>query len=270
MTNVTSVRPKDPHLLEGIRAIAQSAGSRLQASYTADSRPADRDEVFRALEHNEAVALGGIRDELLNACPHVGWLDERFDSTTIADGEWWTVDGVEGNINHIHGMAEWGVTITLIRDQVPVLAVVHHPLPNLTYSALIDHGASVNGRPLHVSPKATLDLAIGSTGQAESGQTTTYRRIGESITAMLGSALLIRASVPSTFPMLSVASGHTDIFWQYEPVLPGIAAGILFIREAGGTVTRIDGSPWSPGAPDILAAAPAVHQAAAAVLRKIR
>ena len=84
------------------------------------------------------------------------------------------------------------------------------------------------------------------TGQAEAGQAQTYRRIGDSITAMLSRALLVRATVPSTFPILLVASGHYEIFWQYEPVLPGIAAGALLVSEAGGIVTDIHGQPWRP------------------------
>jgi myo-inositol-1(or 4)-monophosphatase len=83
---------------------------------------------------------------------------------------------------------------------------------------------------------------------------------------MLAEALMVKATVPSTFPMLLVASGQNDVFWQFAPVLPGVAAGLLLIAEAGGVVTRLDGSPWRPGDPDILATAPALHKAAAAVL----
>ena len=72
--------------------------------------------------------------------------------------------------------------------------------------------------------------------------------------------------MPSTFPMLLVVAGDSDLFWQYEPVLPGVAAGASLITEAGGTVSRIDGSAWGPGSPDILATAPGLHQAAADVL----
>ena len=53
-------------------------------------------------------------------------------------------------------------------------------------------------------------------------------------------------------------------------MLPGVAAGALLITEAGGTVSRIDGSAWSPGSPDILAAAPALHRAAAGTLATVR
>jgi myo-inositol-1(or 4)-monophosphatase len=150
-----------------------------------------------------------------------------------------------------------------------VLAVVRQPVGDLTYTAVLGGGAHLNGRPLRTSAKTSLDAAIAVTGQAEAGQGGTYRRIGESVTAMLGQALLVRAFVPSTFPMLLVATGQNDVFWQYEPVLPGVAAGALLITEAGGTVSRIDGSAWSPGSPDILAAAPALHRSAAGALATV-
>ena len=86
---------------------------------------------------------------------------------------------------------------------------------------------------------------------------------------MLGEALMVKATVPSTFPMLLVAGGQHDVFWQYSPVLPGVAAGILLIREAGGEVSRVDGSAWRPGSPDILVAAPGLHKAAVTVLAGI-
>ena len=76
---------------------------------------------------------------------------------------------------------------------------------------------------------------------------------------MLDAAFLVRATVPSTFPMLLVAAGNMDAFWQYEPILPGVAVGSLLISEAGGVVTTIDGKPWTPGSDTILVGAPGVH-----------
>src|SRR5262249_59934168 len=128
----------------------------------------------------------------------------------------------------------------------PVLAVVRQPVADLTYTAVRGDGAYVNGERLSVSAKKELDAAIVATGQAEAGQQGTYRRIGESITAMLERALVVRAFVPSTFPMLLVAAGQHDVFWQYEPVLPGLAAGILVITEAGGGAGRPHREPRAP------------------------
>jgi myo-inositol-1(or 4)-monophosphatase len=256
-------------LLSRVVAATTEAGDRLLAEYSPAARPAGRADMAAAGSHTEELVLGKLRPELASLRPQAGWVEEEMETTPLPPGEWWVVDAVEGAVNYVHGMPDWGVTVTLIRDGQPALAVVRQPVADLTYAAVRGAGAHLNGKRLHASAKIDLDAAIAVTGQAEAGQDDTYRRIGESVTAMLSRALLVRASVPSTFPMLLVAAGHNDVFWQYEPVLPGVAAGVLLITEAGGTVTRIDGSPWSPGRPDILAAAPGLHHAAIGALTAI-
>jgi myo-inositol-1(or 4)-monophosphatase len=256
-------------LLSYVVKAATAAGDRLLAEFSPAARPGRRADMAAAGGHTEELVLGALRPELASLRPQAGWVDDDMETVPLPPGEWWVVDAVEGAVNYVHGMPEWCVTVALVRDGQPVLAVVRQPAGDLTYTAVAGGGAYLNGQRLRASAKTDLDAAIVVTGQAEAGQDDSYRRIGESVTTMLGQALLVRASVPSTFPMLLVAAGQNDVFWQYEPVLPGVAAGALLIAEAGGTVTRIDGSPWRPGSPDILAAAPALHHAAAGVLATV-
>ncbi len=256
-------------LLPEVVRIARAAGARLLALYSTDARPAGRDDIFVAGHRNEDAASEGMPAALASVRPQARWLADDDEAKPLPPGEWWAVDAVEGNVNHVHGLPEWCVSITLVRDQEPVLTVVHQPVGDHTWTAVRGGGAFLDGRPLHVSAKTSLDAAITVTGQAEASQTGTYRRLGDSMTAMLGAALMVKATVPSTFPMLLVASGQHDVFWQYSPVLPGVAAGLLLIREAGGEVSRVDGSPWRPGSPDILVAAPGLHKAAVTVLAGI-
>ncbi len=112
-------------------------------------------------------------------------------------GEWWVVDAAEGNVNHIHGMTEWAVTATLVRDNKPVLTAVYLPVADTMYTAVKGGGAYQDGIRISASIKPKLDAALVGTGQAKPGESKqTFRRMGESITAMLGKALLVRASVP--------------------------------------------------------------------------
>lgn len=271
MTTTVSQRRTDEDLtlLPAVIDIARASGDRLLATYSPAARPTGRPDMFTAGQRNEEVSSDGLREALAALRPAAGWVDDDHETTELPPGEWWTVDAVEGNVNHVHGLAEWCVSITLLRDQVPVLTVVYQPVGDLLHTAVLGAGAQLNGRLLHVSPKTDLNAALVTTGQAEADQDGTYRRIGDSITAMLGHALAVRASVPSTFPMLQVASGQNDAFWQYEPVLPGIAAGVLLVREAGGVACRVDGSPWRPGSPDILVTTPTLRDAVVGVLADI-
>jgi len=256
-------------LMSAVVDAVHEAGGRLLATYSPDARPVGRSDIVAAGRRNEDVSLHALRQALTATRPGAGWVEDDQETTALPPGEWWAVDAVEGNVNHVHGMAEWCVSVTLLRDGVPVLTAVYQPVGNLTYTAVRGGGAFLNGRPLHTSAKTTLDVAIVATGQAEAGQVDTYRRLGDSITAMLGKALLVRATVPSTFPLLLLASGQNDMFWQYEPVLPGVAAGILLVTEAGGTASTVDGSPWHPGSSDVLVSTAALHQAAVDVLSTV-
>lgn len=248
-------------LLEAVTAIAARAGDRLLAVFDPDARPADMAEMFAAAERNERLSSDGTRDELAALLPDAGFVGEDEETSPLPEGDWWVIDDAEGSVNHVHGLPEWGVSIALVRDGRPVLAVFRQPVPDLTYTAVAGEGAFVNGRALHVSAKQGLEIAIVGTGQAEARQRDTYNLIGQSITTMLNAGFLVRASVPSTFPMLLVAAGNMDAFWQYEPVLPGVAVGSLLISEAGGVVTTIAGPPWVPGSDTILVGAPGVHPA---------
>lgn len=260
MTRTTDT-DTDTALLEATVDAVRAAGARLLAGFDPTTRPTGRADIVAAVRRNEDASLDGLRDALAAARPGAGWVSEAEETTALPPGEWWAVDAVEGNVNHVHGAAEWGVSATLLRDGEPVLTAVHQPVGDLTRTAVRGRGALVDGVPLRASAKTVLADAIVGTGQAEAGQRATYRRIGDSITALLERALLVRASVPSTFPMLLVAGGQQDAFWQYEPVLPGVAAGVLLVTEAGGVASRIDGSPWRPGDPDVLVTAPGVHAA---------
>jgi len=257
----------DEALLPAVVAAVQAAGARLLTRFSADSRPAGRDDIVAAIDANDAASLGLLRDALATARPRAGWAEDEEGGGALPAGEWWVTDPVEGNINHIHGMPDWGVTATLVRDNVPVLAVAHLPMTGNTYTAIRGAGACLDGVRLHPSAKTDLTAALVGTGQARPGEShETHRRLGQSVTAMLDAALVVRVSVPATVPLLHVASGHMDAFWQFSQVRSGLLAGALLVAEAGGTVTDTHGRPWALTSHDVLASAPGLHAAAVAVL----
>jgi myo-inositol-1(or 4)-monophosphatase len=259
-------QPRDIELLPGVTYALRAAGARLLATYSPDARPRDRAELLDAIGRNEEASLTGLRHAFKGFAPSVGWVDEEEMTGPLPPGAWWVVDAVEGNVNHVHGMPDWGISATLIRDGAPTLAVFHQPVDNLTWTAVRGAGADINGKFLQVSDKTKLNAAIVATGQAKAEQYQTNRRMAISVGRMLQHALLVRMTVPSTYPMLLVAAGQNDAFWQLDATLAGIAAGVLMVQEAGGMATCIDGSPWYPGCRDVLVAAPGVHAAAVEVL----
>ncbi|MCR6486970.1 3'(2'),5'-bisphosphate nucleotidase CysQ [Amycolatopsis sp. OK19-0408] len=244
---------------------AEQAGQALLASFDPASRPPDRAAMYEAGTRLEATSTAIVR-EALDAVPEVGWWDEDERGREVPPGRWWVVDGTEGAVNHVHGLPEWGVTITLVADGRPELAVVRQPIGDLTYTATRGQGAFRNGVPLRVSAKTELAAAAVTASQAGNSPAV-YERFAGAWAAMAAEALLVRNTIPTTFPLLGLAAGQYDVFWQYEPDLPGSAAGSLLALEAGAVVSDLSGGPWDVNSADILVAAPGLHAAALAVLK---
>ena len=255
-------------LLPAVTDAVVAAGTTLHKRFASgDATPANRQNLIAAIDANDTAVKDMLRTELLAIRPGSDWVEEEEGGGTLPAGEWWIVDPVEGNVNHVLGTSGWGVTATLVRDGEPVLAVVYEPLQERLYTAIKGGGAYCNHRLLHVSRKEDLNAGIVGTGQARPGEgPAVYAAISASIHAMLNTALLVRMAVPATFEIVEVASGRMDAFWQYSQVRSGLTAGVLLVTEAGGVVTDTRGQAWNFASKDILLAAPGVHAAVLACL----
>lgn len=268
--NPAEINADDARLLTLVAAAVRAAGLAVQARFSVDARPADRHAIGAMIAANDAVSLGILRAMLSKARPMAQWDDDESGAGALPPGEWWVCDPVEGAINQIHGLPDWGVTATLVRDNTPVLSAVHLPLSGDTYTALRGGGAWLGATRLSTSSKTALNAAMAGTGQAVPDEgSATYRRIGLSVTAMLAAALVVRVSVPATLQLIQVAAGRQDLFWQYSQVRSGLLAGALLVAEAGGRVTDLDGQPWHLGSGGLLASAPALAAPAVAILSSI-
>ncbi|WP_034092022.1 inositol monophosphatase family protein [Streptacidiphilus albus] len=257
-------------LMPEVAAAVTAAGATLLDRYTQHARGVELSEVVEEIHANDDAVLAVLREPLLRARPGSMWAEDELAGGALPQGEWWVVDPAEGNINHVHAMPDWAVTATLVRDNRPVLTVVHLPLTGDTYTATAGGGARLNGRRLNVSAKTDLGAALIGTGQARPGEDgRTLRRIGDSVTAMLVNGLVVRVSVPATLQLIHVAAGRMEAFWQFSDVRSGLVAGALLVAEAGGVVTDLDGEPWSLAGRNFLAAAPGIHRAALKVLSPI-
>lgn len=258
-------------LLPIVVASVKLAGTTLRERFTSVGAPRrDGLTLIAAIDANDAAVEGGLRAALLASLPGSSWVEDDEAGGELPPGDWWVADPVEGNVNHAHGGAAWGVTATLVRDGVPVMTVVYEPLQERLYTAIAGGGAYCNGVRLQVSGKHDLRAALVGTGQARPGEgAMVHAAIAASVQTMLDAALLVRMAVPATFEIVEVASGRMDAFWQYTQVRSGLAAGVLLVGEAGGIVTDTQGRPWNFASEDILLAAPGVHAAAVIALASL-
>ena len=68
--------------------------------------------------------------------------------------------------------------------------------------------------------------------------------------------------------MCYVACGRIDGYWEYHLNPWDFAGGVLLVQEAGGKISKIDGSGWSLDSSTVIAANPIIHNEILTVLHK--
>ncbi len=171
----------------------------------------------------------------------------------------WYVDPLDGTVNYSHGMPFFCVSVAYAEDGLVRLAAIHDPLRDECFSAERGKGAWLNGAPIHVSASADLAHSLLVTGfpydmwESEANNLDNFIRFSRRSQAVrrLGSAAL---------DLCYVAAGRLDGYWEIKIKAWDIAAGALIVEEAGGRVTKLDGSSDYMTPPfDILAANPYIH-----------
>ncbi|MEJ2503001.1 MAG: inositol monophosphatase family protein [Gemmatimonadota bacterium] len=76
----------------------------------------------------------------------------------------------------------------------------------------------------------------------------------------------IRRAGAAALDLCHVADGRLDGFWELWLAPWDIAAGVLVAREAGATVTTLDGGPDVRAAGPIIAGNPTIHAALSGLL----
>ncbi len=225
-----------------------------------EKRP--RDVVTAFDRASEAAVVAAVRD----AFPTAVILGEEGGVYDAPGNERFIVDPLDGTTNYAHGYPMFCVSIAYERDGVMEAAAIDAPFLALHFTAQRGRGAALNGRPIRVSPVATLDGALVCTGFNPAA----YDRNGNEFAALSRVAQGVRRDGSAALDLALVAAGRFDAFWEWDLKPWDVAAGALIVAEAGGCVTAIDGTPLDIGAGSIAATNGVLHDELRTVLRSAR
>jgi myo-inositol-1(or 4)-monophosphatase len=171
----------------------------------------------------------------------------------------WFVDPLDGTTNFAHGYPVFCVSIALVRqdDQLEV-GVLYDPTRDELFAAERGQGATLNGKPLRVSTTARLAESILGTGfPSHKRHANPNIHFYQQITLRSHG---VRRAGSAALDLANVAAGRYDGFWEFNLNPWDTAAGVLIVEEAGGTVTRFDGTPFQLDSREILASNGLIHQ----------
>ncbi len=216
------------------------------------------DLVTAADRASETAIVTRLRAEF----PASSILGEEGTSVAGTSGERWILDPLDGTTNFAHGYPLFCVSIGFERDGEMICGVIYAPALNELYVAERGAGARCNDRSLAVSRTERVAEALVCTGFKPA----LYERNGENFAKLSRVAQGVRRDGSAALDLAFVAAGRFDAFWELDLHPWDVAAGMLIVREAGGRLTALDGSPFSLERGSTLASNARIHDEMIAAL----
>jgi myo-inositol-1(or 4)-monophosphatase len=170
----------------------------------------------------------------------------------------WYVDPLDGTTNFAHGYPVFCVSLGLEHEGKLIAGIIYDPTRDELFAAARGTGATLNGRPIQVSPTPHLGESILGTGFPS------FKRHKNPNIHFYYQLTLrshgIRRAGSAALDLANVAAGRYDGYWEFNLNPWDTSAGVLLVEEAGGIVTRFDGSPFNIDSREILASNRLIHK----------
>ncbi|MGC1451598.1 MAG: inositol monophosphatase family protein [Candidatus Sulfotelmatobacter sp.] len=255
--------PTDPEsFLPAMSAIAREAGALLLQYFHQGLKieyKGDADLVTAADRAAEAL----IRERISQQFPSHDVLGEEQGLNDRGGDYRWYVDPLDGTTNFAHGYPVFCVSMALEHRTLDrgnrVAGVVYDPTRDELFTAEQGRGAHLNGKAIHVSKATQLKECLLATGfPSQKRHQNPNIHFYHQITLRTHG---VRRAGSAALDLCNVACGRFDGFWEFNLNPWDTAAGVLVVEQAGGKVSRFDGSPFEIDSRETLASNGLVHDA---------
>lgn len=174
-----------------------------------------------------------LREHLLR--DDEGWLsEETVDDYLRLDRERvWVVDPLDGTREFVQGIPEFGISIAMVENGIPVAGGICNPATNELIMGSRETGVTYNGKPVHASQRKELRgaLVLASRSEVKRGEWKQFEQAEFSVRAM-GSV---------AYKLGLVSAGLADITFTLVPKHEwDVAAGAALVLSAGGFVRTLE------------------------------
>jgi myo-inositol-1(or 4)-monophosphatase len=186
-------------------------------------------------------------ERLQEVLPEASFLGEEDGqdvfSEKMSKGYCFVLDPIDGTSNFIYEYRPSVVSIGLLKDGKPHMAVVFNPYDDMLFTATVGQGAYLNGERI-MSTDVPLSDTLAVFGTAPY-YTELQDKTFDIAKKLLKECVDLRRSGTAAWDMCCVAMGRCGLYFELRIQLWDYAAAALIATEAGCTVTDIDGKPLS-------------------------
>lgn len=184
----------------------------------------------------EAVQRG-----LKELYPDIQFMGEEKDNSDIDFNKAvWILDPIDGTTNFIHGYRHSALSLALCANRKIVMGIVYQPYTDELFWAQEGKGAWRQEERIYVSGVRELEKSLVTVGTSPWDHDLADRNF-ELFKQIFLRCSDIRRTGSAALDLAYVACGRTDAFIEQGLKPWDFAAGVLLVKEAGGTVTDYKG-----------------------------
>ncbi|MGL4676823.1 MAG: inositol monophosphatase family protein [Brevinema sp.] len=239
--------------LDVARIASWEAGRIIKQGFNSSQRVEWKDDIDPVTESDRA-AERVIRETILAHFPEHAILGEEGGSNSSESSVRWIVDPIDGTANFTRRIPLVAVTIGVEIDNELVVGIVNNPIMDEEFYAAKDMGAFLNGERIFVSELSSLKKAYIGFGLRREPQL--REPILDAANRLYGEVRTIRRIGCAALSLAYIACGRIDGLSEIGLLPWDMAGGALILREAGGELANLDGSPFDLNEPTVLAGSP--------------
>ena len=244
---------------------AEIAGAAFRTGLDVERKDGKTDVVTQADRNAQAAVI----DEISDAYPDEPIVGEEEDALkeVPAEGPAWIVDPIDGTNNFVNGSRSFCTAVAAVVDGEPVAAAIVCPTLSDTYRLGPD-GPLLNDAPVSVSDCSDPEAAtVCPTFWWDYDQRDQYAAATRELVTHFGD---MRRYGCAQLELGMVASGTLEGVVTNLRANPwDTVAGVGLVREAGGTVTDLEGERWRHDSEGLVASNGGVHDELLAAARAI-
>lgn len=216
------------------------------------------------------LAIENKLRQILVAMTGIPVYGEEYGGDLPLDQTMWVIDPIDGTTNYAAGYPACAIVLSLVHEGQPIVGIIDMPFLSRRVTAAAGAGTFVNGRPVQMTVRAGRPITIAFGSVIARGDGSFPRGWRQELLSGVGDAYrAIRISGSVGVDLASTAAGAFGGTVTFSPHVWDNAAGVLLIRESGGVVTDLEGTPWRVGSVGVLAGLPDVHARLLEVVRSI-
>ena len=231
-------------MLDRLIAVVRRAGDMIRNAHDIEKDTHEKNGAADLVTKYDVAVQAFLQKELLALVPEADFLGEEGEHEAL-DKPWvFVVDPIDGTTNFVRRMHHRNIAVALVHEGCVAYGVVYNPFTEEMFAARRGGGAFLNGRPIHVSDR-DMSHAITMCGSTIYDRRFTDRSFSL-MRRLYDLGLDFRRFGSAELDVCYVACGRAEVFFECRLSPWDYAAGSLILTEAGGKITRLDGSPIDP------------------------